>query len=109
MRQKAQLPRGWKNCLNCFTAFKPRAQKVDEQKFCSPNCRKEFWKHGGVSLHKLKHHVQQWVAEICRPLQTSIEQLGARIAALEARPIPTAHPKLRNGRDSMTQPQENSL
>jgi len=111
MRQKAQLPRGWKNCLNCFSAFKPRAQKVEEQKFCSPNCRKEFWKHGGVSVHKLKLEVRKWVAEVCAPLRLAVDQLIARVDLIEAKQAqtPTAQPKLRNGLSSMSQTKEANL
>lgn len=64
MRQKAKLPPGWKNCLNCMTAFKPSdhpRNRQENQKFCKANCRKEFWKHGGVSVHRLKVHVRAWV------------------------------------------------
>lgn len=63
MRQNSKLPRGWKTCQNCFNPFKPRPQKIDEQRFCGGNCRKEYWKHGGVSVHKLKGYVHQWVRE----------------------------------------------
>lgn len=74
MRQKAQLPRGWKNCRNCFKPFKPAPNKIKDQVFCpGGNCRKEFWKHGGVSLHKLKVHVQQWAREA---LKEELAKLG---------------------------------
>ncbi len=107
MRQKAQLPKGWKYCLNDAVAFKPRAQNAGDQKFCSANCRKEFWKHGGVSVHKLKLHVQQWVAETCAPLQTAIEELKREVSELKTKS--TAQPKLRNGRDRISQQQESVL
>jgi hypothetical protein len=62
IRQKARLPEGWDNCLNCSKSFKRRIAGK-KQKFCQANCRKEFWKHGGVSVHRLKIHVLQWLRE----------------------------------------------
>jgi hypothetical protein len=45
-------------------AFKPYPNKKDAQKFCPGGaCRKEFWASGGVSVHKLKIHVQTWIKE----------------------------------------------
>lgn len=52
----ANLPR--KRCKNCPVIFKP---KRPEQEFCSPNCRKEFDKHGGT-FSKLKPVIEKEIA-----------------------------------------------
>jgi hypothetical protein len=64
MRRAARLPDGWFNCLNCFKASptSPR-RKIGTQKFCTPQCKKEFWRYGGVSVHRLRIHVQGWIRE----------------------------------------------
>jgi hypothetical protein len=64
MRRAAKLPDGWFYCLNCFKAAPPSPRrKPGTIKFCSPACRKEFWRYGGVSVHRLRIHVQGWIRE----------------------------------------------
>ena len=78
MRQAQRLPKGWFYCQNCAKPKAPSPRRpIGSEKFCSANCRKEFWKNGGVSVHKLKVYVHQWVKEAIRPLQEQVNELRA--------------------------------
>jgi hypothetical protein len=64
MRRAAKLPKGWFYCRNCFAAAKTdERRKPGSQFFCKAECRREFWRHGGVSVHRLKQSVLQWMRE----------------------------------------------
>lgn len=73
-----------RRCDNCPAIFKP---KRPNQKFCKPNCRKEFDKHGGT-FSKLKPVI---VAEVRRavkerdPLDAAWQRsIEARLTELES-------------------------
>ncbi len=64
MRRAAKLPKDWFYCLNCAKPAKTNElRQPGSQKFCTSQCRKEFWKHGGVSVHRLRLSVQGWIRE----------------------------------------------
>lgn len=51
-------------CLNCTGPVpKPKRNNVKKKKFCCDNCRKEFHKNNGISVHRLKEQVKQWVRD----------------------------------------------
>lgn len=53
-----------KVCKNCSGRIpKPKLNNLQRVKFCSDNCRKEFHKNNGISVHKLKDQVKRWVRE----------------------------------------------
>ncbi len=60
-----------KRCKNCDKPFPPGREW---QEFCGANCRKEFWRHGGVSIRRMLPTIKE---QLIAPLE-------ARIAALEA-------------------------
>lgn len=76
-----------KSCKNCSGPIpKPKNNKagnIRRKTFCGDNCRKEFHKNNGISVHKLKEQVQTWVAKELDPLQRSINELGVRLSAIE--------------------------
>jgi hypothetical protein len=39
-----------KRCRNCDKPFLPAR---DWQEFCLPACKKEFWRHGGISMRRI--------------------------------------------------------
>lgn len=43
-------------CKNCGDKF---TRKTYQQEFCCGNCRKEFWRHGGVSLRRVFEYVDE--------------------------------------------------
>ncbi len=56
------LPR--KVCKNCTGRLPmPTPNNRNRKIFCSDNCRKEFHKNNGISVHKLKDQVKRWVRE----------------------------------------------
>ncbi len=51
-------------CWNCSGPVpKPKGNNVKKKVFCCDNCRKEFHKNNGISVHKLKDQVKRWVRE----------------------------------------------
>ena len=54
------------SCDNCTGPFViPNNVKKGKKKkrFCSDNCRKQFWMNKGLSVHKLEVQVRQWVRD----------------------------------------------
>jgi hypothetical protein len=64
---KTKLIRG-KACRNCTGPVPKSSNPANTKKrdFCSENCRKEFHKNNGISVHRLKVQVRQWVREEVR-------------------------------------------
>ncbi len=89
-------------CRNCSGPIpKPKGNNLRKKVFCQDNCRKEFHKNNGVSVHKLKEQVRAWVRE---ELKTIAEE--TRALCLGAIPTTSAHPKVGNGHSSMSQRKE---
>ena len=65
-----------KRCRNCDVAFQPKRRW---QEFHTEDCRKEFWRHGGISIRRLLPTVEKLLIE------PRLRPLVERIAALEAR------------------------
>jgi hypothetical protein len=67
MIPKTQLIRG-KACRNCTGPIKKSSNPANTKKkdFCCDNCRKEFHKNNGISVHRLKVQVQAWVRDAVR-------------------------------------------
>ncbi len=94
MRRIAKLPPGWFYCFNCGKSAKLGPRRPEgSQRFCTPNCRKEFWKHGGVSVLRLREHVRGWIREylkeilpglIAAELKSHFEQLDKNVNDLLA-------------------------
>lgn len=80
-QRRPQLPR--RICDNCPTKFQPR---VDAQRFCSGNCRKEFHKYGG-SFPKLKSVLDEMMKRRIRELSPAdtkrFELIELRLQILE--------------------------
>jgi hypothetical protein len=86
MRRAAKLPPDWFYCINCAKPKKISARrKPGTQRFCSDNCRKEYHKYGGVSVHRLRDDCQKWAKEVISPLQVAVNQLMDRVRTLESR------------------------
>ena len=70
-------------CDNCPTKFQPR---VESQRFCSANCRKEFHKYGGT-YPKLKAKLDESISRRIRELSPAdtkrFELIEARLESLE--------------------------
>lgn len=60
---KTAIMRG-RACRNCTGPIqKPKGNNIRKKVFCCDNCRKEFHKNNGISVHRLKDQVKQWVDE----------------------------------------------
>lgn len=61
---KTKLIRG-KACRNCTGPVPKSSNPANTKKreFCSDNCRKEFHKNNGISVHRLKDQVRKWVRD----------------------------------------------
>lgn len=87
-----QILRG-RSCRNCTGPIpRPTGNNIKKKIFCCDNCRKEFHKNNGISVHKLKEQVERWVSQQNQALQEAfqlmrlaIEHLERRIEALESR------------------------
>jgi hypothetical protein len=66
-------------CKNCDAPFHP---KTDWQEFCCSPCRKEFWRHGGISIRRFLPTVQK---EMIEPLEQRVVDLEVRLKVLESR------------------------
>lgn len=70
-------------CDNCPTKFQPR---VETQRFCCDNCRKEYHKYGGT-FPKLKAVMDQMILRRIRELSPAdskrFEGIEARLESLE--------------------------
>ncbi len=91
MRRTAKLPPGWFYCFNCGKSAKLGPRRPEgSQRFCTPNCRKEFWKHGGVSVLRLREHVRGWIREYLKEMLPGL--IAAELKAhFEARDEPTGN------------------
>lgn len=65
-----------KRCKNCDKVFQPTREW---QEFCEDSCRKEFWRHGGVSIRRLLPSVHE---HLIRPLEMRIRELEKKIEKL---------------------------
>lgn len=82
-----------KTCPNCAGRVpKPSKSNVKVKKFCSDNCRKEFHRNNGISVHKLKAQAQRWVHETMRPLEQLVSDLSKIVSDLSARVQLLEHP-----------------
>ena len=90
--------RACKNCTGPIPKLSNKGGALKRKAFCCDNCRKEFHKNNGISVHRLKEQVQEWVAESLRPL----EQAVADLQELMMRKT-SAHPKASNGRHAADQ------
>lgn len=85
MRRAAKLPPGWFYCRNCGKPAQPGPRRPEgSQKFCKDACRKEFWKHGGLSVHRLREHVRVWIREYLKEMLPGL--IAAALKAEAERP-----------------------
>ena len=68
-----------KRCRNCDKPFIPAR---DWQEFHTPACKKEFWRHGGISIRRILPTLLAEVAKSTKELETRIEQLEGAIVRL---------------------------
>jgi len=66
-----------RRCKNCDTPFD---QVRDWQEFCSPNCKKEFWRHGGISIRRILPTILKEVDNRLAPLLERIRDLEQRLS-----------------------------
>jgi hypothetical protein len=69
-----------RRCKNCDSPFGPKREWQD---FCSGNCRKEYWRHGGVSIRRIMPTIEARVREIVSPLEAELRELAKRLPAAE--------------------------
>jgi len=86
-------PYRFRPCLLCRAKFKPTTkvtERADSQKFCCPNHRKEYWKHGALPFDKLMARIEKRCRDIVR------EEVEIRLdAALDRlRSSPLVHENL---------------
>lgn len=82
-----------KTCPNCAGRVpKPSKPNVKVKKFCCENCRKEFHRNNGISVHKLRAQAERWVRETMRPLEQLVSELCIRVRTLEEARLPGEQP-----------------
>lgn len=63
-------------CKNCSEPFLP---VVEWQTCCTETCRKEFWRHGGISIARILPTIEQ---KLIAPLRVELAELKAQLANL---------------------------
>lgn len=106
-RKTARDPYRMRKCKHCKLPFKPttkNAKNADEQQFCTPAHRKEFWKYGSLPVEKLFGKFEKRVREIAREemeaalvREIAQEEIGAALMKMQLDPNwmrlkPQAHP-----------------
>lgn len=72
-----------KVCRNCAGRIPvPTPNNRRKIIFCCENCRKEFHRNNGISVHKLKEQVERWVQDGTRPMRAEIQALRDEVKAL---------------------------
>lgn len=75
----ARVPRGKRRCKNCDDVFTPNREW---QEFCTPNCKKNFWRAGGVSIGRMRPVLAEMVAA---QVAEAVQAINARLEAIDAR------------------------
>ena len=114
---KTQAMKG-RLCRNCTGLIpKPKGNNIKKKIFCSDNCRKEFHKNNGISVHKLKEQVRAWVRDEWKAIlaeRAELEQqanlanqTGVHVYNMEeirkSAAKTTAHPEVHDGRKRISQ------
>ncbi len=82
---KMPIMRG-RACRNCTGPIpKPKGNNQKKKVFCCDNCRKEFHKNNGISVHRLKEQVREWVNREILNFRCELGLLNERIHTLESR------------------------
>lgn len=72
-----------RRCKNCDKPFEP---KREWQEFCVEGCRKEFWRHGGVSLARIRPALEAMIqAEVKRLMPAAIAK---QLRLMQSPPAP---------------------
>ena len=89
-----KLADGRYECQNCLKRFTRNAsiRSTHEPKFCNDNCRKEFHRNGGMSLRKVKGHVERFATNA---IERRLEDFKAELQNLLK---PSAFQRVKKGR-----------
>lgn len=81
-------------CRNCTSVYTRIRSNHD---FCSDNCRKEFWKYGGVSAAKIQKLIEVELKKMLGPLEARLAKKFADILRKYRQRVPSELTQMANG------------
>jgi len=81
-------------CRNCDGRY---TRKRSNHDFCSDNCRKEFWKYGGISAGKIQKMIEVQLKKYLPPVESRLAKKFADILRKYRQRVPSELQQMAEG------------